>query len=146
MASQRKLKLPLKIFFLILLLGILFLLTNVVKESGQLQALVLSYGYIGALLVGTVSGFNIAVPIPAVAFVPLFIEAGLNFFGTIAVITLGMTAGDAIGLFIGSTGERAVHLWRQREESHTISRESTGASPLGSAIGAFFVRCASAVP
>jgi membrane protein YqaA with SNARE-associated domain len=58
-----------------------------------------------------VSGFNLAVPVPAVAFMPLFLEVGLAFWTSVLVVGLGVTAADVISFGIGrlARGFAALH-------------------------------------
>lgn len=75
-----------------------------VSENDVTQSLVSQYGYLGALILGIVSGFNFIVPIPAAAFVPTFRAAGESALLATMIITVGMTIGDLVGYFIGKTG------------------------------------------
>lgn len=75
-------------------------------ESEVVQRLVSSLGYIGIFIISVVSGFSIAVPVPTIAFLPLFIGSGFSFWPLLIVMTVGMTAGDAIGYLLGSTGRK----------------------------------------
>lgn len=78
------------------------------KESEAIREFVFEYGYLGSFVVAVVSGFNLAVPLPAVAFLPLFLESGLSFWGTIASITAGVTLADTMALLIGRMGREMV--------------------------------------
>ncbi|MEY4745247.1 MAG: hypothetical protein RL272_1192 [Candidatus Parcubacteria bacterium] len=68
------------------------------------RALVIRYGYGGVFVVALVSGFNLLVPIPAFAFVPLFVASGLDFAVVVALIVAGVTLADMIGFFLGRAG------------------------------------------
>ena len=71
-------------------------------------SLVADWGYLGALIVAAVSGFNVLLPIPVVAFFPLFLAAGLDFWILLITVTVGMTLGDSVGYLLGNTGRRLV--------------------------------------
>jgi membrane protein YqaA with SNARE-associated domain len=66
------------------------------------------YGYAGILAAAAVSGFNLVVPVPIIAFFPFFMEAGLAPVPTVLVIAAGMTAGDLVGYLVGRTAREAV--------------------------------------
>lgn len=97
-------KLILQAFFLIALIVGAFYLAKLSVESEAIRSIIQSYGYIGIFFIAFVSGFNLVVPIPAVAFLPLFIESGLHFYTTIVFITIGMTFADLISFAIGRVG------------------------------------------
>lgn len=105
---QKTQSLIIKILFVVVILGIAFYFGKTASSNEAIQGLVSSYGYIGIFLLSIASGFNIIVPIPVISFLPLFIESGLSFWITIFVISLGLTAGDALGFFIGRIGREAV--------------------------------------
>lgn len=67
-------------------------------------------GYAGVTLASVLSAFNFAVPVPVIAFFPSMVEAGLRPGLTVALMSLGMTIGDAIGCLIGVYGRRAFEL------------------------------------
>jgi membrane protein YqaA with SNARE-associated domain len=84
-----------------------FYAAHLVRESETLSMLVRNYGYAGAFFVSVLSGFNLAVPIPAISFLPLFQEAGLNLGGILITITVGMTIADCIAYALGRLGRKA---------------------------------------
>lgn len=71
------------------------------------------FGYPGILLAGAISGFNLVVPVPVIAFFPFFMEIGFDPVLTVLVIALGMTAGDLVGYLLGRTARGMV---RPRED------------------------------
>lgn len=93
-----------KIAVLVAVLAFAFWLARLAQENTFIQELVVSYGYLGIFLISIASGFNLVLPIPAVSFLPLYLEAGLNFWITIGFITLGMTLADSLAYFIGFIG------------------------------------------
>lgn len=107
------------VFQLLALLAVFvlaFSLASVAKEEESLRLIVADYGYWGVFFLSLVSGFNLIVPIPAIAFMPLFLVSGLKFFSTILVITLGMVIADSVAYALGKLGHRVA--------SQTVSKES----------------------
>lgn len=90
--------------FLLIFVSFMFYLASLVQENEALREAVVAYGYPGILVVSLLTGFNLAVPIPAISFLPLFVESGLDFWTTIAVITVGVTIADMIAYFLGKFG------------------------------------------
>ncbi|MDP3954457.1 MAG: VTT domain-containing protein [bacterium] len=90
------------------IVALAFWLSELVGKNNLVQNIVSSFGYIGVFGASIISGFNLVVPVPAIAFLPALLEAGLNFWITIIIITLGMTLGDSIGYVIGRTGRKAI--------------------------------------
>ncbi|MFP4622861.1 MAG: hypothetical protein ACOCVZ_00075 [Gemmatimonadota bacterium] len=71
------------------------------------------FGYPGILLAAGISGFNLVVPIPVIAFYPFFLDVGLQPVPTVLVIALGMTLGDLLGYLLGRAARGMV---RPRED------------------------------
>lgn len=80
------------------------MLGRVALHNTVVQGLVAHYGYGGVFAVAVASGFNVLVPVPAFAFVPLFIASGLDFAPTVALIVAGVTLADMVGFFLGRAG------------------------------------------
>ena len=91
---------------LLAFIALSFYLASLARDSEAIRQIVGGYGYAGIFLIALISGFNLAVPIPAAALVPLFLESGLSFWPTIFLITLGMTGADFFAYFLGDTGRR----------------------------------------
>lgn len=66
------------------------------------------FGYPGILIVAALSGFNLVVPIPVVAFFPFFVDVGLDPLATVLTIAVGMTIGDLLGYLVGRTARNVV--------------------------------------
>lgn len=98
----------LKIAILISIFILAFWLMRLAKESNFITNLVSQYGYGAAFVLGVIGGLNLVVPIPAVTFTPLFLEAGLNFWTVILLITFGMLLADTIAFLLGRTGREFV--------------------------------------
>ncbi len=77
---------------------------RVALHNDIVRGLVLRYGYAGVFVVALISGFNLLVPVPAFAFVPLFIAAGLDFAAVLGFIVAGVTVADMAGFFLGRAG------------------------------------------
>jgi membrane protein YqaA with SNARE-associated domain len=76
----------------------------VATRSEVIQDVVGRYHYFGVFLAAIVSGFNLVVPVPAVAFVPLFLASGLEIGPIILVLSLGMTVADTLAFLLGKAG------------------------------------------
>ena len=88
-------------------------LGTLVRENEALQALVRQYGYMGIFVVAIISGFNIAVPIPAAAFIPVFVESGFSVWPVVGLIALGTTIADLAAFGVGKVGRSLLLTVRQ---------------------------------
>lgn len=79
-------------------------LGRVAMHNDIVREMVVRYGYGGIFVIALISGFNIVVPVPAVAFVPLFVASGMDFAATVAVIVVGVTAADLVAYLLGRAG------------------------------------------
>jgi len=79
-------------------------ISRIASESLAVQEVVERYGYFGVLITAIISSINPIIPIPAVAFVPVFLASGLEFWPVTLAIAFGVTLGDTIGYFIGRAG------------------------------------------
>lgn len=70
-------------------------------EMEAVREAVAAAGYGGLLAASVLSGFNLVAPVPIVAFYPFLMESGFSPVPTLAVIALGMTAGDFLGYLVG---------------------------------------------
>ena len=91
---------------LVIVIGVAFYFADLARGNENLQRIIAGYGYIGIFVVSLISGFNLLVPIPAISFLPLFLESGLSFSTTVAVISLGMTVADSAAYFLGKWGKK----------------------------------------
>lgn len=89
---------------IIAVMALAFYVAYIAQSSDVVKHVVTTYGYTGILAVSFVTGFNLIVPVPAIAFLPLFLESGLNFWVTITLITVGITCADSIAYLIGGIG------------------------------------------
>lgn len=108
-----------KPFFKLSLVLIVFVaayeLTRIVQEGGIVRDVVFDLGYSGVLLVSLVSGFNLLVPIPAVSFVPVFVEAGLNIWMVVFFIIVGTSIADSVAYAIGIIGRKFTKSWGRKK-------------------------------
>lgn len=74
----------------------------------NIEGLAAAYGYAGVFFAAVLNGFNIAVPIPVIFFLPAIMEFGLNKILAFILIVLGMTCGDVLGYAIGKAGRSAL--------------------------------------
>ena len=93
--------------FSLIILGA-FSLANSLSELDTIENFLFSYGYLTVLAVGIVAGFNLVVPVPAAAFVPVFTEAGMFLPTIILLLVIGTTIADMIGFGIGHIGRHLV--------------------------------------
>lgn len=106
MGNKKFLKIFLQGIAVIAVFAAAFYFADIARENGTAREIVADYGYLGAFVVAVVSGFNLAIPIPAIAFLPLFLESGLNYWTTIGVITLGTAFADMAAFYIGRVGRQ----------------------------------------
>lgn len=85
---------------LVVAFGALFFAEYLLRTP-DLQAQVASLGYFGVVVIATIAGLNVILPIPAVAFTPIFTAAGLNLIGIIFALTIGTLLADFIGYVFG---------------------------------------------
>ena len=93
---------------LVAIVAFAFYLAGVASDNALIQEIVSGYGYVGIFIIALISGFNLLVPIPAVAFLPLFLESGLLFWPAIMFITLGVTCADVLSYTLARAGKKIV--------------------------------------
>lgn len=92
---------------LAVVLSVAYWLARLAHDSETVRMTVASYSYVGVFTVSFISGLNLVVPLPAVAFLPVFIEAGLDYIWVAVVMSAGMTIADAVAYGFGSLGRKA---------------------------------------
>jgi len=92
---------------ILMLIGVYFF-TDFARENEQVRGFVASHGYWGIFVIAVMSGFNFLVPIPAIAFLPIIVSAGLSFWTGVVLVSAGMTLGDVIGFVLGRASRRVV--------------------------------------
>ncbi len=95
-------KAALGIIFVIALFTTAILFARYIQDNAHIQSFIYSFGYIGILLVALVSGLNLIVPLPATAFVPVFIASGFDIWGIIITLVIGTTFADLTSYYIGT--------------------------------------------
>jgi membrane protein DedA with SNARE-associated domain len=131
--QSSKLKIFIQLIFLVAFVIGAFYLAKVAESNNEVKMLVGNYGYLGVYTVSFFSGFNLVVPIPAIALMPLFLESGLNFYAVITLITLGMVTADSIAYLFGRFGKKILAATNQNSkilEKISATRERHKHSPL----------------
>jgi len=95
----------LRLLGLLVILALGLYLGRLASGSEEIRNLTYDYGYFGLFFVAMASGFNLLVPVPAVSFIPLFVESGLSLWISILVITLGMTMADVFAYALTKMGK-----------------------------------------
>lgn len=90
-----------EVLFLIGMILLAFYLAETAKETESIRNIVFRFGYLGVFIAAVISGFNLVVPIPAAAFIPLMLESGLKFWPAVILIVIGVSSADMIAFFIG---------------------------------------------
>lgn len=81
---------------------------HLVAADDAVRQSVASYGYLGVFFIALISGFNLAIPIPAVVFLPVFLLSGLEFWLVTAIIAVGVSLADCTAFLLGSAGRGLV--------------------------------------
>ncbi|HEX6587609.1 MAG TPA: hypothetical protein VF039_01200 [Longimicrobiales bacterium] len=117
-ASRRSAVIALRIAALVGVIALVVWVNEAVAENVRVLDAVRRFGYPGLLAVSAVSGFNVLVPIPVIAFFPFLMEAGLDPVLAVLIIGTGMTFGDMVGYLLGRAGRKIVERprWMTRIE------------------------------
>lgn len=108
-------KYALQFISILFLFFLLSLFASLLTDTEEVILLADTWGYLGVFIVAFVSGFNVIIPVPAIALLPLFTSAGLSKVGTILLISFGMTCGDFLGFLIGNTGNKLADSSKHRK-------------------------------
>lgn len=95
-----------EILFVVLVIALAVWLGPMVDTNEFFQKAAMKYGYLGTFIISIISGFNLIIPIPAIAFLPILVAAGLNKWILILIISIGMTTADSASYFIGKVGRK----------------------------------------
>jgi len=93
----------------ILLIGLIVVLVAAVivgqyiSSNESFVQLIATFGYAGVFVAAIIAGVNVILPVPAAAFTPVFIEAGLTTPLIIISLAAGTLVADLIGYLIGHT-------------------------------------------
>ena len=122
LTKRKVLKLAVKIIGILFALALGILIAYYLRKNELAQGVVAQYGYAGIFLVGFITSFNILVPIPAVTFLSLFVESGLNYWWVIILLSLGMTLADFLAYFVGRVGREAISHTTEKKILHVLQR------------------------
>ena len=78
-------------------------------QQNKFTEFIANYGYFAALVLGFAGGFHFIVPFPSIIFIPVFKQAGLNFFVVALLLAIGMTAAYAVEYFFAQEGWSKIH-------------------------------------
>lgn len=129
---MHKAKPYIKFIALIILFVAAVWFANYIKDNDFVQMLAERFGYAGVFILALVSGFNVFVPIPAISFLPIFIEVGMDTVIVVVIVSLGMACGDGVGYLLGRYGREVVGKqswpqWLQKTERF-LSQKTYGVS------------------
>lgn len=108
MSNKNFFKIILQSLSVMLIIAIVLYFGHLARDNDSIKNIIANYGHIGIFTVSLISGFNFVVPIPAVSFLPLFLESGLDYWDTVIIISLGMTLADSFAYFLGNLGTKMV--------------------------------------
>ena len=97
-----------RVLGLVALVIVVVWVNEVAVDSTRVRTAVYEFGYPGLFAMAALSGFNLVVPVPIIAFFPFLMEAGLAPVPTVATIALGMTTGDMLGWLLGFASREAI--------------------------------------
>lgn len=89
------------LFVVALFVGAVFA-AGYIQDNSNLQELISSFGYLGVFIVSVIGGLNLFIPVPATAFIPVFIAAGLSLPLMISVMVIGTTTADLASYYLGT--------------------------------------------
>lgn len=107
-ARARALRLALQLALVVALVAAIVWANLYAAEHDLVRESARRFGYPGVLVAAALSGFNLVVPIPVIAFYPFFMEVGFAPLPTVAVIAIGMTLGDLVGYAVGRTAREVM--------------------------------------
>jgi membrane protein YqaA with SNARE-associated domain len=84
------------------------LLVQHLTENSVVTELAQQFGYVGVVITGTIAGLNSFVPVPAAAFTPVFVNAGLSIQLIIIALAIGTLIADFVGYVLGHVGRKLI--------------------------------------
>lgn len=102
---------PLLLLFVVLLvvtIGALFA-AHYIENSATAQLFVAKLGYLGVVVIATVAGLNVVLPVPAFTLTPIFTAAGLGMSGIILALALGTFIADILGFLFGNWSREHIY-------------------------------------
>lgn len=97
------------VLLFLLIVSLALFAASYLEEHPDLQSVVANFGYPGIILIATIAGLNVIVPVPAASFVPVFTTAGLYLPFIILSLTIGTVLADFIGYRFGRWSSTFVH-------------------------------------
>lgn len=97
------------LFFILLIstiLAVSYWLSTQIAGDTYIEAVIQSYGGLGVLILGFITGLNILIPVPAASFAPIFIAGGMSIFSIIALLIIGTMAANLLSFAIGHFGHK----------------------------------------
>lgn len=111
---SKKTILFLKVALFISIFILAFWLSKDSQDHPFVSNLVSRFNYLAVFVIGVIGGLNLAVPIPGVVFMPLFLDEGLNFWAVILTITAGMLLADSFAFLLGKTGRHILFSFKNQ--------------------------------
>lgn len=120
--------LALRALLVVVVVGLIVWANVYAAEHHLVRSATQRFGYAGILAAALISGFNLAVPVPVIAFFPFFMDVGMDPVRTVLVIALGMTGGDLIGYLVGRTARSVVEPpeWRVVRRLESLREQHPG--------------------
>lgn len=84
----------------IILAGVIWL-SQYMHNNELVYKLIQDYGYLAIVAVGVIGGLNTLIPVPAATLTPIFLNAGLNFYTIVLLLSLGTLIADFISYTLG---------------------------------------------
>lgn len=142
---KEKRKLFIRLAGILIILVTIYFLIIVAQKDGTVRDTLFNLGYPGVFLIALISGFNLFIPIPAVSFTPIFVEAGLNIWLLILFIVLGTSIADGIAYTIGRVGRELAGSWMREKLVKQLDRLKSKYY-LGPLIALFFFAALAPLP
>ena len=80
-----------------------------IENSTNAQTFIAKLGHLGVIIIATIAGLNVIIPIPAATLTPIFTAAGLWLPLIILSLTLGTLAANFIGYQLGTWSRTHVY-------------------------------------
>ncbi len=102
-----------------------FFLAEYITTNEAARSLVGQYGVFGMVVIAFVGGLNLAVPVPAASFTPVFVAAHFSMITIVGALVLGTMLADLLGYQIGRWGKRstAAHFPKFHEQLVSLKQK-----------------------
>ncbi len=104
--KEHKGKIALSVISVTVVVIVAVVLAIVAAQNEAFAERVVSLGYLGVVIAAYISGLDVVLPMPAVAFVPVFTAAGFALPVVIALMVVGTVLADLTSYLIGYYGRR----------------------------------------